>query len=245
MPVACKREGFPGGSGVKNPPASAGDVGSIPGSGRSPEEGNSNPLQYSSWHNLRGAWQATVYVVTKSQTQPSMHALLTRCWLKKKKNSHFSLTKTIKRQNINHKIYLHAFPGIFKLLEVFLPGESHRWRRLVGCCPQGRTELDTAEATQHAYMHWRKKWQPPPVFLPGESQGWGSLVGCHLWGRTESDTTKATQQQQQQDVCLMEVCLFRILLMFVFKILMRKMVSLKVKIKCFIIHPCKSSFSNT
>ena len=46
-------------------------------------------------------------------------------------------------------------------------------------------------------MHWRRKWQPPPVFLPGESQGWGSLVGCRLWARTESDTTEATWQQQQ------------------------------------------------
>ena len=40
-------------------------------------------------------------------------------------------------------------------------------------------------------MHWRRKWQPPPVFSPGESQGQGSLVGCRLWGRTESDTTEA------------------------------------------------------
>ena len=39
--------GFPPGSAVKNPPANAGDVGSIPGSGRSPGEGNGNPLQYS------------------------------------------------------------------------------------------------------------------------------------------------------------------------------------------------------
>ena len=41
-------------------------------------------------------------------------------------------------------------------------------------------------------MHWRRKWQLPPVFLPGESQGRGSLVGCCLWGHTESDTTKVT-----------------------------------------------------
>ena len=41
--------GFPGGSVVKNLPAKAGDMGSIPGSGRSPEEGNGNPLQYSYW----------------------------------------------------------------------------------------------------------------------------------------------------------------------------------------------------
>ena len=42
------------------------------------------------------------------------------------------------------------------------------------------------------FMHWKRKWQPPPVFLPGESQGRGSLVGCCLWDRTESDTTEAT-----------------------------------------------------
>ena len=55
--------GFPGGQVVKNPPASAGgtrDIGLIPGSGRSPREGNSNPLQYSCLENPmdRGAWQA-------------------------------------------------------------------------------------------------------------------------------------------------------------------------------------------
>ena len=55
---------------VKNPPARAGDAGSIPGSGRSPGEGNGNPLQYSSLGNPmdRGAWRATVLGVAKSQT---------------------------------------------------------------------------------------------------------------------------------------------------------------------------------
>ena len=49
--------GFPGDSVVKNPPANAGstrDVGSIPGSGRSPGAGNSNPLQYSCLENPHG-----------------------------------------------------------------------------------------------------------------------------------------------------------------------------------------------
>ena len=47
---------------VRNLPASAGDMGSIPGSGRSPAEGNGNPLQYSCLENPmdRVAWQATV-----------------------------------------------------------------------------------------------------------------------------------------------------------------------------------------
>ena len=56
-----------GGSMVKNTPTNAGDVGSIPGLGRSPEEGNGNPLQYSCLGNPmgRGAWLATVLGVAK------------------------------------------------------------------------------------------------------------------------------------------------------------------------------------
>ena len=56
---------------VKNLPASAEDVGSIPGSGRSPGGGNDNPLQYSCLEHPmhRGAWLATVCVVTKSWTR--------------------------------------------------------------------------------------------------------------------------------------------------------------------------------
>ena len=52
---------------LKNPPTNAGDTGSIPGSGRSPGEGNGNPLQYSSLENPvdRGAWQAIVHGVVK------------------------------------------------------------------------------------------------------------------------------------------------------------------------------------
>ena len=52
----------PGGSAVKNLPASGGDLSSIPGLGRSPREGNDNPLQDSYLGNLmdRGAWWATV-----------------------------------------------------------------------------------------------------------------------------------------------------------------------------------------
>ena len=59
---------------VKNPPANAGDpgdMGSIPGLGRSPGGGRGNPFQYSCLGNFmnRGAWRATVHGVTESQTQ--------------------------------------------------------------------------------------------------------------------------------------------------------------------------------
>jgi len=66
-------KGFPGGAVVKNLPANEGDarnVGSILGSGRSPGEGNGNPLQYSCLENPmdRGVWWSTVQRVIKSQT---------------------------------------------------------------------------------------------------------------------------------------------------------------------------------
>ena len=58
---------FPGGLVVENPPANEGDADSVPGSGRFPEEGNGNPLQYSCLENImvRGAWQATVHGVSR------------------------------------------------------------------------------------------------------------------------------------------------------------------------------------
>ena len=64
------RLGFPGNSALKNSSANAGDLGLIPVLGRSPGEGNENPLQYSCLGNLidRGAWQAAVHGVAKSQT---------------------------------------------------------------------------------------------------------------------------------------------------------------------------------
>ena len=59
--------GFPGGSVVRNPSADVGDMGSVPGLGRYPGEGNFNPLQYSHLGNPmdRRAWWATDPGVTK------------------------------------------------------------------------------------------------------------------------------------------------------------------------------------
>ena len=62
--------GFPGGSDGKESACNAGDLGSILRSGRSPGEGNCNPLQYSCLENSMdgGSWRATVHGVTKIQT---------------------------------------------------------------------------------------------------------------------------------------------------------------------------------
>ena len=65
--------GFPGGSDGKGSAYNAGDVGSVPGSGRSPGAGKGNPFQYFSLEKsvYRGAWWAIIHGVAKSWTQLS------------------------------------------------------------------------------------------------------------------------------------------------------------------------------
>ena len=69
--IATLYGGFPGGSDSKESACNLGDLGSIPGWGRSLEEGNGNPLQYSCLENPmdRGAWWVTVHRVAKSWVQ--------------------------------------------------------------------------------------------------------------------------------------------------------------------------------
>ena len=68
--------GFPGGSDGKESACNAGDLGLIPGLGRSPGRGHGNPFHYSCLENPmdRGAWWATVHGVPKSQTRLSEYA---------------------------------------------------------------------------------------------------------------------------------------------------------------------------
>ena len=65
--------GFPGGSDGKESACNAGDPGSVPGSGKSPGEGNGYPLQYPCLENSmdREAWRTAVHGVSKSQTRLS------------------------------------------------------------------------------------------------------------------------------------------------------------------------------
>ena len=69
MRTLKKELGFPGASDGKESAYNAGDLGAMPGSGRSLGEGNGYPLQYSCLENSmdRGAWWATVYRVAKNQ----------------------------------------------------------------------------------------------------------------------------------------------------------------------------------
>ena len=102
----CKSEptqfkGFPGGSEVKASACSAGDLGSIPGLGRSPGEGNVNPLQYSCLENPMdaGAWWAIVHRVTKSRIDWAT-------WL----NFHYHTiqTHTVQESTIYYSIHLNT-----------------------------------------------------------------------------------------------------------------------------------------
>ena len=116
-------------SAVKNPPANAGDPGSTPGLGRSPGEGNGNPLQYSYLRNpmVRGTWWATVHEVIKSWTQLSNSTTTTamnECLIYfKKHESHQRLQRKARgphcRQDSSHPLAL-----IFRIY----PTVTHKWK---------------------------------------------------------------------------------------------------------------------
>ena len=65
---------------------------------------------------------------------------------------------------------------------VFLPGEFHRQKSLVGYTVHGVAKSQT-RLKQLSMLSRRKQWQPTPVLLPGESHGRRSLVGYSSWGR--------------------------------------------------------------
>ena len=96
---------------VKNPPANAGDVGLISGSGRSPGEGNGSPLQYSCLENPmdRGACGLTVHGVTKSQTRLSnLACMLKRAPILPKAPSQAPHTYQLRVNLLNSLIGLHS-----------------------------------------------------------------------------------------------------------------------------------------
>ena len=154
---------FPGGSDSKESACNVGDPVSIPRSGRSPGEGNGNPLQYSCLENPmdRGAWQAAVHGVSKS-------------W------------DTIEWLTLEKAMAPHFSTLAWKILWMEEPGGLQSMGSL-----RVRHDWVTSRSL-FTFMHWRRKWQPTPVFLPRESQGQGSMVGCRLWGCTEPDTTEVT-----------------------------------------------------
>ena len=157
--------GFPWGLSGKEYTCNAGDLGSIPGLGRSPGRGNGNPLQYSHLGNSmdRRVWWAVVHWVTKCQIQPS------------------DWTTSYRQICRIPVIYSMEGEGNGTPLQYSClgnPMDGGAWWATV----HGVAKIRHDFTFTFTFMHWRRKWQPTPVFLPEESQERGSLVGCRVMG---------------------------------------------------------------
>ena len=168
---------------VKDLSVNAGDIreaGCISGLGRSPGEGNGNPLQYYGLKNTmdRGAWWTMVHRVTKSWPWVK--------WLRTHVCLCVCVCVCVCVYKSEKAMATHSSTLAWQIPWMEEPGRLQS---------MGSLEVRHDWATSLSLftsMYWRRKWQPTPVFLPGESQGQGSLVGSRLWGHTESDTTEAT-----------------------------------------------------
>ena len=113
--------GIPGGSDSKESACNAGDPGSIPGSGRSPGDGNGCPLQYSCLKNSmdRGVWQAIVHGIAKTQLSDwHFHFSLFQILKKKKLQEQYKLLDPLHTNYLNENILLyfsHLWRDIFLL----------------------------------------------------------------------------------------------------------------------------------
>ena len=139
--------GFPGGSDSKESTCNVGDLGSIPRLGRSPGRGHGNPLQYSFLENPHGHRSLVGYRVSgleKSQTLLSKYTQHTqvRVWgfiggsVIKKKNPACQCRR-YKRWWFNPWVGKIPWKKAWQPTPVFLPGESHEQRKLMGYCPLG------------------------------------------------------------------------------------------------------------
>ena len=136
-------------------------------------EGNGNLLQYSCLENPmdRGAWQAAVHEVTKSQTWLSdftfffhFHAL------EKVMATHYSA--------LAWRIPGMAEPG--GLPSMGSHRVRHDWSNLAAS--SFPNTICWKDFLSLLCIFWRQKWQPTPVFLPGESHGQRTLAGYSPWG---------------------------------------------------------------
>ena len=167
---------------INNPPVNAGDLkdaGSVPGSGRPPAEGNSNPSQYSCLENPvdRGAWRATVHGVTKSQT--GLKQLSMNAW----GFPHSSVGK----ESTCDAGDPGSIPGSGRS-----PGEGigyplqYSWVSLVAQLVKNPPAMQETQVWSWVEkIPWKRERLPTPVFWPGEFH-WL----CSPWGHKELDTTE-------------------------------------------------------
>ena len=169
---------------LKESVCNAGDLGSIPGLGRSPGEGNGNPLQPSCLENPHGQrslvgcnpWGLEESDMTEWLSTARMNNPEVEVDILLKENPHGSDGKSICLQCGRPGFD----PWVGKILwrrkgqstPVLLPGKFHGWRSLVGYSPWGHKELDTTERLQFQNFTIRKTRKPEPrTDTPGEGAG--------------------------------------------------------------------------
>ena len=178
--------GFPGGSVVKNPPANAGDTGSIPGSEKFPGRGNGSTLQYSCLGSLmdRGSRWTTVHgselgIIIFATEQQQQNLISKECICAFFPTLNFGgFLWTVWEQTCGFSSSA-DFSTPYVISTAFLVAQ------MVICLQCKRPRFDSWVGK----IPWSGKWQPTPVFLPGESHGQRSLAGYRTCGHKESDTT--------------------------------------------------------
>ena len=139
---------FPDSSVGKESTCNTGDPSSIPGLGRSPGEGIGYPLQYSCLENPMdgGAWWATVHGAAKSQTRLSDFTSLTlRASQVSLEVMNLLASAGDKRCRFDPWVGTIPWNRKWRPTPLFLPGEPHGQRSLVGYSPQGHKESDMTE----------------------------------------------------------------------------------------------------
>ena len=145
--------GFPGDSDRKESARNAGDLASIPGSGRCPGEGNGNPLQYSCLENPmdRGAWWATVHGVTRVghnlATKPPPLEISSPGGSDGKESARNAGDLALITNLGGSPGEENGNPLQYSCLE-----NPHGQRSLVGCSPWGCKELDTTDQLSTAQL---------------------------------------------------------------------------------------------
>ena len=142
---------FPGGSGGKASAYNAGDAGSIPGSGRSPGEGNGNPLQYSClenpWTKKPGRLQAMGSLRVRHDWATSLWSTSMGFPGGVRSKEHACQCRRLKRLGFDPRVRNILWGRKWQPTVVLLPEESHGQRILMGYRPWGRKESDTTEST--------------------------------------------------------------------------------------------------
>ena len=176
---------------TKESACNAGNLGSVPGLGRSPGRGNGSPIQYSCLENPHGQRNlagCSLWSRKESDTTEwlSTHTHKHRKWYSKISASHWpypalSIWNGLLEQKeinaIGHSNETAASPN-----PLLTGGEKKKKRQSKSASYVFIGDLSEDFPTQVGKIPWRRQWHPTPVLLPGESHGRRSLVGYSPWG---------------------------------------------------------------